>query len=100
VSQQDLQTVAFPRLSEAQLASLGRCPATTLKRYRDGEKLFETGQRDSNFFVVKSGSVEVLDESGPTPRVIRVHGPGEFTGEVGQLTGTPRAGHRRRTRRV
>jgi thioredoxin reductase (NADPH) len=60
-----------------------------LKRYRDGEKLFEAGQRDCNFYVVKSGQVEILDESGETPKVITVHQPGEFTGEVGQLTGGP-----------
>jgi thioredoxin reductase (NADPH) len=60
--------------------------AQTISR---GEKLFEAGQRDCNFYVVKSGQVEILDESGETPKVITVHQPGEFTGEVGQLTGGP-----------
>jgi thioredoxin reductase (NADPH) len=81
--------VAFPKLNQDQLASLGTCPLTSLGRYRDGEKLFETGQRDCTFFVIKSGEVEILDESGETPRSIVVLEPGQFTGEVGQLTGSP-----------
>src|SRR4029434_8117916 len=89
MAENDLRAVAFPKLDETQLASLERCPLTVLKRYRDGEKLFEAGQRDCNFYVVKSGQVEILDESGETPKVITVHQPGEFTGEVGQLTGGP-----------
>jgi thioredoxin reductase (NADPH) len=84
-----VDTVAFPRLDQDQLASLGRCPLTSLGRYRDGEKLFETGERDCTFFVIKSGEVEILDESGATPRSIVVLEPGQFTGEVGQLTGSP-----------
>ena len=64
MAEHDLHAVAFPRLDEAQMAALERCPLTTLKRYRDGEKLFEAGERDFKFFVVKSGEVEILDESG------------------------------------
>ena len=68
MAESDLRAVAFPTLDEAQLASLERCSLTLLKRYRDGEKLFEAGQRDCNFYVVKSGEVEILDESGETPK--------------------------------
>jgi thioredoxin reductase (NADPH) len=89
VAEHNLQAVAYPKLDEAEMAALGRCPLTRLKRYRDGEKLFEVGQRDWNFFVVKSGKVEIVDESGETPRTVTVHGPGEFTGDVAQLTGSP-----------
>ena len=66
------------------MAALGRCPLTTLKRYRDEEKLFEACERDFKFFVVKSGKVEIMDESGETPNTVTVHGPGEFTGDVAQ----------------
>src|SRR6266850_5648118 len=89
MAENDLRAIAFPKLDEAQLASLERCSLTVLKRYRDGEKLFEAGQRDWNFYVVRSGEVEIVDESGETPKVVTVHQPGEFTGEVGQLTGGP-----------
>ena len=84
-----MRSIAFPKLGEAELASLGRCPLTVLKRYRAGETLFEIGDRDCKFFVIKSGEVEIVDESGDAPKTVAVHGPGEFTGEVAQLTGSP-----------
>ncbi len=89
MAEQDLRAVAFPKLTEAQLASLAGCSLTVLKRYRDGEKLFEVGDRDFKFFVIKSGQIEIRDESGDTPKTVAVLGPGEFTGEVTQLTGSP-----------
>jgi thioredoxin reductase (NADPH) len=89
MAEHDLRGVAFPKLNESHMAALGRCPLTALKRYRDGDKLFEAGARDFKFFIVQSGTVEVVDESGDTPKTIAVHGPGEFTGDVSQLTGGP-----------
>ena len=89
MAEADLRSAAFPKLDEAQMAALGRCPVTSLKRYRDGEKLFEAGQSDPNFYVVKTGQVAVVDESDEPPKTITVHGPGEFTGEVAQVTGGP-----------
>src|SRR5690348_4196721 len=89
MSDQDLRSAAFPRLDGAQMAALGRCPLTALRRYEDGEKPFEAGERDLSFDVIKSGAVEILDESGEAPRSIVVLGPGEFTGDVSQLTGGP-----------
>jgi thioredoxin reductase (NADPH) len=85
----ELRSIAFPKLSEAELASLGRCPLMVLKRYLAGETLFEIGERNCNFCVVKSGEVEIVDESGDAPKTVTVHGPGEFTGEVAQVTGSP-----------
>ena len=85
----DLHSIAFPKLSEAEMTSLGNCPLTVLKKYRAGEKLFRVGDCDCKFYVVRSGEIEVVDESGDTPNVIAVHQPGEFTGEIAQLTGSP-----------
>src|SRR4030095_16429394 len=86
---QDLHAAAFPRLDNAQLAALEGCPLSKLKHYRHGEKLFEAAQRDSNFYVVKTGAVEIVDDDGDEPKVVATLGPGEFTGEVAQLTGGP-----------
>ena len=85
----DLHAVAFPKLDDAQLAALERCPKASLKRYRSGERLFNAGDREFKFFVVKSGEIEIVDESGDTPKTLAVIGRGEFTGEVTQLTGGP-----------
>jgi thioredoxin reductase (NADPH) len=89
MAEHDLRSVAFPKLDESRLAALDRCPLTKLAQYRDGEKLFKAGDRDFKFYVIKSGKVEIVDESGDTPRTIAVQGPGEFTGDVAQLTGGP-----------
>ena len=84
-----LNAVAFPKLDPAQLAELGSCPFTSLRRYRDGESLFEACERDLRFSVVKSGAVDIIDESGETPKTIVTLEPGNFTGEVAELTGAP-----------
>ena len=85
----DLKAIAFPRLDDAQLAAMGRCHLTGRKQFRDGQKLFEAGQRDFNFYVVISGTVEIVDESGEQPKTVTVHERGGFTGEVDQIAGRP-----------
>jgi thioredoxin reductase (NADPH) len=85
--EQDLRAVAFPTLSDVQIAQLAGCAGASLQTYRAGQKLFEVGDRDFKFFVIKSGEVEILDESGETPKTVTVHRPGEFTGDVVHLTG-------------
>ena len=44
---------------------------------------------DRKFYVIKSGAVEIIDESGDEPKIVASSGPGEFTGDVTQLTGGP-----------
>jgi len=85
----DLRSIAFPKLKDNELASLGSCPLTALKRFRDRETMFDVGDRECKFFVVKSGEIEILDVCGDEPKLITVHKFGEFTGEVAQLTGSP-----------
>jgi len=89
VAEHCLQAAAFPTFDEAQMAALRRCAAASLEQYRAGQALFEVGDRDFKFFVVKSGEVEILDPSGESPRTIAVHRPGQFTGDVAHLTGSP-----------
>ncbi len=48
-----------------------------------------SGERDCEFFVIRSGEVEVLDPSGDTPKTLVIHRTGSFTGEVPNLTGSP-----------
>ena len=83
----DLESVAFPKLGDVQIDTLAHCTKASLKQYQDGQKLFEVGERDLSFFVVKSGEVEILDESTDPPKVVTTHHPGEFTGDVSQLCG-------------
>src|SRR4029078_4726298 len=83
----DLNAVAFPKLTDEQMAGLERCSAAKLERFHDGERLFQTGDRDFGFFVVKSGKVEIIAESGDVPKTVTIYGPGNFTGDVAHLTG-------------
>ena len=76
----------FPRLEGkalARLVALGQ-----RRRVLAGEILFEQGDRNTHFYVVLSGSLEVVRPSQTgTEEVVRVHGPGEFAGEVNVLLG-------------
>jgi thioredoxin reductase (NADPH) len=79
--------VAFPILEARDLAALearGR-----IRPIHAGEVLFAEGDRNFCFFVVREGSIEIIDNSRDTPRVIAVHRPGHFTGDVDMLTGRP-----------
>ncbi len=89
MAEHNLHAAAFPKLQEAQLTELAKCPHTKLRHLHDGEFLFQSGQRDYSFFIIKSGQVEIIDLSGDSPKTVVVHGPGQFTGEVAQLTGSP-----------
>src|SRR5438874_13294044 len=89
MAEYDLQAIAFPTLDEAQITRLSACTDTVSRSYKDGQTLFAVGDRDAKFFVVKSGEVEIVDYSGEEPKRLVVHRPGQFTGEVSQLTGAP-----------
>jgi len=56
-----LQATAFPVLDDSQIAHLGQCAAALLQRLSDGQTLFKAGDRDYKFFVVKSGSIDIVD---------------------------------------
>jgi thioredoxin reductase (NADPH) len=85
----DWRRIAFPTLEPAQMEALARCTEAQLRRFHAGEKLFDVGERDFNFFVVKAGEVEIRDELGDAPRRVVVHHAGQFTGDVGLVTGSP-----------
>jgi len=89
MSENNLLSVAFPKLDETQIGQLARCTDAAPKLFRDGEVLFAVGQRNMNFFVVKSGEVEIIDRSGDEPKTVTIHRPGEFTGDISHLTGLP-----------
>ena len=54
-----------------------------------GEVLVEQGDRNVPFFVVVSGEVEIVRPSGGAETLITIHRPGQFTGEVNNLSGRP-----------
>ena len=61
----------------------------TRRSVHTGEVLITEGTPSREFFVIISGRVAVIDEgdSDGERRVLRVHGPGRFLGELGLLEG-------------
>ena len=77
----------FPTLNSAQIRRISSHghPRTM----QSGEVIVEQGDRNVPFFVVVSGEVEIVRPSGGVETLITVHGPGQFTGEVNNLSGRP-----------
>jgi thioredoxin reductase (NADPH) len=89
MSENSLQSVAFPILDETQISHLVACTHAEQKSFRDGQTLFAVGDLNMSFFIVKSGEVEIVDYSGGERKTITVHPPGAFTGDISHLTGLP-----------
>ena len=85
----ETEAEAFPRLDASQLSALERSPLTSIRHHHDGDRLFEAGDREDRFHLVRSGEVAIVDTAGVEPRTIAVLGPGEFTGDETKLTGGP-----------
>lgn len=75
----------FPQLDAAQIARL--IPFGERRRVDAGEILYDQGDDSRGVFVVLNGGIEVVGVSGGSDSVLRVLGPGMFTGEVNQLSG-------------
>jgi thioredoxin reductase (NADPH) len=58
-----------------------------LKTYRDGETIIAAGTRDPNFYVVKSGEVDVVEFSAGRPQIIWTSYAKELLGDVSFLSG-------------
>src|SRR5258706_7661738 len=75
----------FPTLEPEQIrriAAHGR-----VRALRQGEILFEAGAQVVPFFVVTAGQIEMVQPSEAGEKLVAIHGPGQFTGEVNMLSG-------------
>jgi len=77
---------AFPRLDDDQRARLRA--VGEMREVEAGEILFREGDESYDFFVVESGAVVIVRGYGEENRVIAVHGPHRFLGELSLLTGS------------
>jgi thioredoxin reductase (NADPH) len=78
-------TQAFPVLTDTQInrvRSVGKP-----RRVDKGEILFEPGDTNIPFFVLLSGSMDIVQPDFKGERTVAVHGPGEFTGEMTMISG-------------
>ncbi len=76
---------AFPRLDDEQRARLLRLGR--LRPVEQGDVLFEAGDATSDFFVIESGAVAIVQGYREENRIIALHGRHRFTGEMSLLSG-------------
>lgn len=82
------QHQAFPVLTAAEIARIERFGRPV--GFRKGERLYVAGEPSPGMFVLRKGAVAAVQRDGMGPHAqIARHGPGQFTGEVGQLSGGP-----------
>ena len=83
------QKSLFPRLSEADLQKLA---AQGQKRqFEAGTILFAQGDLTYPFYVVLEGEVRITKLVAGETKLLTVHGPGEFTGDLSMVAGNPAA---------
>ncbi|MFL5908863.1 MAG: FAD-dependent oxidoreductase [Solirubrobacterales bacterium] len=76
---------AFPRLDESQRAQLRQLGQQ--RAVETGDVLFAEGDQGSDFFILESGSVAIVQGYGKENRLIAIHGPHRFLGELAMLSG-------------
>ena len=75
----------FPTLTPAQIERVANHGAA--RAVRQGDVLFADGDRVVPFFVLRTGTVEIVRPSRDGDTLIVTHAAGEFTGETNMLSG-------------
>jgi thioredoxin reductase (NADPH) len=81
----DEKTQAFPHLTSAHIDRLR--PWGKVRKVEPGEVLFQPGDTNVPFFVLLSGSIEIIQTDLKGERLIATHEPGAFTGEMTMISG-------------
>ena len=81
----DARTQAFPVLTAAQISRIRA--DSKLRKVAQRDILFKPGDTEVPFFVLVSGSMEIVQPSPAGEREIAKHGPGGFTGEMTMISG-------------
>jgi len=85
VSALDAKTQTFPILTKPQIGRLR--PYGHVRKVEAGEIVFDIGATAVPFFVMLSGSLEIVQPNMNGERRIVTHVPGEFTGEIAMISG-------------
>src|ERR1700720_3613911 len=76
----------FPALTAQEIARMRRFGE--IRKYKNGERLFETGKPGPGMFVILSGHVAITQRDGlGHVKPVIDQGPGQFLAEIGQLSG-------------
>lgn len=81
----DARTQAFPVLTAAQISRVRS--VSRVRNVKAGEILFQPDDTNVPFFVLLSGSMEIVQPDCTGERLIAKHAPGEFTGEMTMISG-------------
>ncbi len=81
----DVASQGFPKLTEEQINRIR--PLGKLRTVKTGEVLFEPGDRNLPFFVLLSGSMDILQPDIHGERHIVTHEAGNFSGEITLISG-------------
>lgn len=82
------EAVLFESLDEKQFDALER--ALRLRRLSAGEVMFDQGDAEAILYLVAGGVIEVTRTIDGSHEALGRIGAGEYIGEIGLLTGTPR----------
>lgn len=83
------QTPLFSEMNEADLEEL--IPSTRLENYEPGRVILREGRVGAAFFLIVSGSIEVIKALGtPGEKVVNRLGAGDFFGEIANMKHTTR----------
>jgi thioredoxin reductase (NADPH) len=78
----------FPVLSAGEIARIQRFGQPV--RFAAGERLYVAGEPSPGMFLILQGAVAAIQRDGMGPHAqLTRHAAGQFTGEVGQLSGGP-----------
>ena len=78
----------FPILAPAEIARVQRFG--TVRQFSDGDAIVRVGETGHGLFIILSGAVAITrrDHKGAAGTIV-THGPGNFMGELAQLSGRP-----------
>jgi CRP/FNR family cyclic AMP-dependent transcriptional regulator len=84
---------AVPLFSEMSRRDLKRlASAVIVRQYKRGEVIVKEGEMAVAFYIIRSGSVDVVRDTDPhKEKVLAALGPGDFFGEMAVLDSYPRS---------
>src|SRR5262245_26567145 len=81
---------AFPVLDQAQIVTARRFAVGEERRFAPAEVIYRAGDKNVTAWLVLEGQIDLSRHDGLRPDVpISSLASGQFTGEVGQLSGRP-----------
>jgi thioredoxin reductase (NADPH) len=83
----ELPDELYPKLKDEQITRLSK--AGTRRSVPAGEVLFDQGTIQRHFYVLLQGAIEAVLPSSEGEVRLRLHQPGDFTGELDMLSGRP-----------